>query len=174
MTTLAGDELVLVIGVGNEYRSDDGLGIYAARELRHRLPEDVSVREESGEGTSLIQGWEGFSHVVIVDAVSSGAQSGVLHQYNAIAEKVPKRWFNSSSHQFGVAEAIAMARYLNRLPRTLVLYGIEGETFEPGIGLSESVVKSVPDLLHRIERDIQRLLSQSLTEAGKAIRQQQM
>jgi hydrogenase maturation protease len=157
MRTSSVEKRVLVIGVGNEFRSDDGLGICIARELRHRVPEDVEVREESGEGTSLMQAWEGFSHVAIIDAVSSGAQSGVVHQYNAITEKVPKRIFNSSSHQFGVAEAIAMAGHLQRLPRTLLLYGIEGESFEPGIGLSEPVVKSVPDLLRKIENEIRRL-----------------
>jgi hydrogenase maturation protease len=153
---------ILVIGIGNEYRSDDGLGVYVARELRHRLPESVRVIEASGEGTALMAAWRGSAHVVIIDAVSSNEPTGAMHRLDAIHETIPKNIFASSSHQFGVAEAVAMAKELNELPVTLTLYGIEAESFEPGIGLSESVVRSVPDVIHLIEHDM-RMIAEGRT-----------
>jgi hydrogenase maturation protease len=143
----------LIIGVGNEYRSDDGLGVHIARELRRHLPESIRVIEASGEGTALMGSWRGAAHVLIIDAVSSNEPTGAIHRLDALHEQIPKRMFASSSHQFGVAEAVAMARELNELPEALTLYGIEAESFEPGVGLSESVVRSVPDLIHLIEHD---------------------
>ncbi len=151
---------ILIIGVGNEYRSDDGLGVCIARELARRVGPDVRCVEASGEGTSLIAAWRDVAHVFLVDAVSSKAPVGTLHRVDAVRDNIPKKMFASSSHQFGVAEAVAMSKELNQLPETLILYGIEAESFEPGVGLSELVVRSVPDLLHLIEHDLEVLAEQ--------------
>lgn len=162
---------ILVIGIGNEFRSDDGLGIYAARELRlrfqaaeHRLPQPIAIIEESGEGTALMHAWEGYQHVFIIDAVRSGKAPGSVHVIDARNEVIPKHFFVSSSHQFGIAEAVEMARKLNRLPNTLRVYGIEGETVEPGVGLSEAVVRSMTDLFHLLEEDIRNAAAPNVVE----------
>lgn len=155
---------ILIIGIGNEYRSDDGLGLYAARELRvrfqsaeHGLPAPVVIIEHSGEGTALINAWTGYPHVFIIDAVHSGKLPGTVYTVDGVREPIPARMFFSSSHVFGVAEAIELARHLKQLPRTLKLYGIEAETFEPGIGLSEVVVRSMAELFHLIEHDARKV-----------------
>lgn len=162
---------ILVIGVGNEQRSDDAVGLYVARELRlrvasceHCFPKNLAVIEQSGEGTALMRAWEGYRHVLIVDAIRSGDVPGTLLVHDAIAQPVPRRLFLSSSHHFGVAEAIEMARALGCLPQTLVLYGVEAETFEPGMGLSESVVRSMNELLRKLEEDIKALSTLDVAE----------
>ena len=151
----------LLIGVGNEMRTDDGVGLYVARQLGLRLPDNVRTVEQSGEGTSLMSLWRTAQHVLIVDAVMSGSQPGTIHRVNALTTRLQKGFLRSSSHLFGVCEAIELARELNELPKTLLLYGIEAESVEPGIGLSESLVRSLPDLLHRIEHDIELLMLRS-------------
>ena len=153
----------LVIGVGNEMRTDDAVGLYVARQLGLRLANSVRIAEQSGEGTSLMSLWRNAEHVVIVDAVISGSQPGTIHRVNALSTRLQKGFLRSSSHLFGVSEAIELARELNELPKTLVLYGIEAESVEPGIGLSESLVRSLPDLLHRIEHDIELLMLGSVS-----------
>ncbi|MBX2989800.1 MAG: hydrogenase maturation protease [Bacteroidetes bacterium] len=149
---------LLVIGVGNEYRSDDGLGICVLRTLRRRMSNDMRMIELSGEGTSLMSAWREAEHVLIIDAVVSGGPAGMLHRLDARRDRIPKYLFHSSSHTFGVGDAIELARELDELPQSLILYGLEGESFEAGVGLSESVVRMVPDLIHLVERDIERLL----------------
>lgn len=151
-------ESLLVIGVGNEYRSDDGLGICVLRTLRRRVNNDTRMIELSGEGSSLMSAWSDAEHVLIIDAVVSGGPAGMLHRLDAKREKIPKHLFHSSSHTFGVGDAIELARELDELPQSLILYGLEGESFEAGVGLSESVVRMMPDLIHLVERDIERLL----------------
>jgi Ni,Fe-hydrogenase maturation factor len=47
----------------------------------------------------------------------------------------------------GLPEAVALARELDRLPGRLVVYGIEGENFEAGEGLTEPVQKTVEKLV---------------------------
>ena len=45
----------------------------------------------------------------------------------------------SSTHALGLAEAVELARSLGRLPQRVVVYGIEGESFAFGKGLSAAV-----------------------------------
>jgi hydrogenase maturation protease len=133
----------LVIGVGNLYRSDDGAGIVAARKLQAMNLSFVRAIEESGEGTSLIEAWKGFTRVIIIDATSSGSPPGTIHKISVQEETTPSRFFHYSSHAFGVAEGIELARVLGRLPSQCVVFGIEGGSFVAGSGLSFEVSAAV-------------------------------
>lgn len=143
----------LVIGIGNEFRDDDAVGILVARELRRRCP-GASIVEVTGEGTALMAAWAGHENVIIVDAVSSGEEPGTITMINMVEEDAPRHLFPSSSHAFGVAEAIALAKRLHNLPSRLVLYGIEGKEFGAGVGLSTPVVRHITDLIAMIQREI--------------------
>lgn len=144
----------LFIGVGNEYRSDDGLGPCVARELRRRALSHVTVVEEVGEGVSLMQLWRDAREVVLVDAMCSSEPVGSLHRFDVSASPLPKQSFRYSSHSIGLVECIEMARELQQLPPTVIVYGIVGQTFAPGRGLSDPVVRAVPELIAMIEQDL--------------------
>ncbi len=145
---------LLVIGVGNAYGRDDGAGLAAARRLAGEAGASAVLREMSGEGTALIEAWEGADTVVLVDAVSSGAPPGTLLYLDAGAAPVPAGWFRYSTHAFGAAEAIELARVLGRLPRRLIVVGIEGARFDAGVGLSSEVAAAVEDVARRGLDDI--------------------
>ena len=147
----------ILIGVGNEFRTDDALGILVAREIRRRNFPGVTVVERSGEGTALMETWEGADLVIIVDAICSGNSPGDVHRLDAAHDPIPKGFFHYSSHAFGVAEAVAMARELNVLPQRAIIYGIEGKEFSEGVGLSDQVVKNIPHLIAMIEEDLHAL-----------------
>ena len=144
----------LLIGVGNEFRNDDALGILVAREIRRRNFPGVTVVERSGEGTALMDTWAGADLVVVVDAIFSGKAPGVIHRLDAARDEIPRGFFHYSSHAFGVAEAVAMAGELNLLPARVIIYGIEGKEFGEGVGLSDQVVKNIPQLIAMIEEDL--------------------
>jgi hydrogenase maturation protease len=121
--------------------------------MRRRFPSGLTVVEASGEGASLMDAWKGADEVIIVDAMS-GPEPGEIHRIDASASHIPKSLSLFSSHAFGVPDAIEMARELHELPPVTILYGIEGEAFDPGVGLSDSVLKSLPKLLAMIEQDL--------------------
>jgi hydrogenase maturation protease len=54
----------------------------------------------------------------------------------------------------GLPEAVELARELGRLPGRLVVYGIEGENFEAGEGLTEAVQKTVAKLVLDLYREL--------------------
>jgi len=145
----------ILIGIGNEYRGDDGLGLLVAREIRRRALPGLRVIEASGEGTALIATWQGAHCVLVVDAVTCGQLPGTLYRFDASRVQIPTDFFHYSSHTFGLAEAIEMARNLHELPPAMFVYGIEGQSYESEVGLSAVVLKCVPSLIHLIEKDLQ-------------------
>jgi hypothetical protein len=54
---------------------------------------------------------------IVVDAVSSNAQSGAIHRLDAVSTKLPAELYRGSTHALSVAEAVELARALERLPR---------------------------------------------------------
>ncbi len=147
----------LVIGVGNAYRGDDGAGIAVARKLAERKLPGVRVVEMNGEGTSLVEAWKDVPSVLIVDAVSSGAVPGTIHRFIPQEEPLPTDLKHHSSHSFGVAEAVEVARALGRLPPRLVIYGIEGSLFNDGQGLSPEVERATGKLADHLITELQEL-----------------
>lgn len=147
----ARDNAPWIIGVGNAMRGDDGA---AASVVAHLRAEDIPAFEFDGDGAELMEMWVGQGRVIIIDAAMSGAPAGTLHRFEANFEELPKNFFRHSTHQFGVAEAVEMARTLNRLPLQLTVYGIEGADFSLGATLSPDVEMAVMDVVQQIKADL--------------------
>jgi hydrogenase maturation protease len=123
----------LIIGVGNRWRGDDAAGL----EVAARVPGAVSAE---GEPVALLDLWQGASAVTVVDAVSSGAAPGTIHRLDASDAPLPAALAGPSTHLLGLSEAIELARALGRLPARVTVYGIEGEDFSAGAGLTPAVL----------------------------------
>ena len=144
----------VVVTIGNGYRRDDGAGLAVAERLRGRLPGGVELVECEQEPSRLIDECDGAAAALVVDAVESGAAPGTLHRFDASAHPVPARLFRSSTHAFGVGEAIELARALGRLPARVIVYGIEGATFAAGEGLTEPVAAAVERVADAVLADV--------------------
>jgi len=149
---------LLIIGIGNPFRSDDAAGIALARVLRERVPPDVHVIEETGEGAALLEAWRDAPAVILVDAVHSGALPGTLHRLDLRTQEFPREFFRYSTHAFGVAEAVELARALHRLPGCLNFHGMEGKEFGSGEGLSPEVECALSTVLKGILEDVRALM----------------
>jgi hydrogenase maturation protease len=145
---------IVVIGVGNEYRSDDGAGIAVARRLPALLPTSVTVLEASGEGAALIEAWQGATWLLLVDAVRSGSPVGTIHRLDARAAPLPAGFFHYSTHAFSVAEAIELARSLDQLPPHVIVYGIEGGNFDAGVELSAAAEQAVQAVVEQVAAEV--------------------
>ena len=143
-----------LIGVGNRFRRDDAAGLEVAERLKATEPAGVRIVEEEGEPTSLIRDFALMKEVLIVDAVSTGGKPGDLHRFDATDEPLPAETFRSSTHALGVADAIELARELGRLPHRIAVYGIEGESFETGEGLSPAVEATVAALVAELADEL--------------------
>lgn len=138
----------LVIGIGHPFRGDDAIGPRLAEALDGRVAAEVIAHH--GEGADLMDRWQGRDHVVVVDAMVSGAALGTTRMWEAVGETLPANLFPKGSHLFGLAEAVEMARLLGRLPSRLTIIGVEGGCFSLGAPLSPEVDGVVTELAETI------------------------
>lgn len=140
-----------IIGVGNPMRGDDAA---AAAVVAHLRGDDIEAFVFDGDGAELMEMWRDQGQVILIDAAHSGAPVGTLRRFEANKEVLPSHFFRHSSHQFGVAEAVEMARTLDQLPGELIIYAIEGADFTMGAQLSPEVELAVFDTVDQIKADI--------------------
>jgi len=137
----------LVIGIGNPDRGDDAAGVRVARSVhRGRVIEwaDCSV---------LMDLWDRVDDVIVVDAMRSGLPPGSVCRFDAGLEPLPARAF-PSSHSFGLAETVELARSLDRLPGRLIIYAIEVSDLSIGAELSDDVAEAVERLAAEINAQL--------------------
>jgi hydrogenase maturation protease len=140
-----GRRRAVVIGVGNQLRGDDAVGLEVARRVR-RVAEraGAEVREESGERLRRLDAWDGRDAAFVVDAMRSSATPGAVRRLDASDAPLDAAVGGAAStHAVALADAIERARALGRLPPRVIVYAIEGADFTPGGAISTPVVAAV-------------------------------
>ncbi len=143
----------IVAGIGNLYRGDDGVGPVVAARLAPFLPSSVRILSGLDDPLALIEEWDGVDLVVVVDAVVSGAAAGTVHVIEA-TEPQPAMLQRLSTHVFSVAQVIDLGVVLRRMPRRLVVIGVEAAEMRKGrLELSPAVAAAVDEVIARV-RDL--------------------
>jgi hydrogenase maturation protease len=150
--------LALVVGIGNPDRGDDGFGPAVVQRLRGRVPSTVRILERSGDALALIEDWDGIPSVIVIDAVAAISQPGRVHRLDLTDSPLPIGFAPRSSHAFGVAETVELARSLGRLPQCLLAYLVEGEQFGTGAPLSSAVADAVEGVAERVVIELSAIL----------------
>lgn len=147
--------LRLLIGVGNLDRGDDGVGRIVAQRIHARKACALAIRECAGDAAALIDAWTGFDDVVVVDACHGAGAVGSVHRLDAARVEQARTLQGASTHAFGVAAAVGLARALGTLPSRLVIYAIEAGACDTGAGLSPEVDRAADEVVASVMQDIQ-------------------
>jgi hydrogenase maturation protease len=151
---------VVILGTGNDLRGDDAAGLELIRRIRGRPgPPWLAVREHPGDPVGLLDAWQGCAAAVIVDAMDCGGSApGAIRRLDASRVPLPTVAVSrASTHGAGIGEAIELARMLERLPRRVIVYAVQGERFQTGAGLSEPVRAALPALADAVLAEAVRL-----------------
>ncbi len=135
----------LVIGVGNRSRGDDAIGPRVVDELGARQ-EAIRTIVCEGDLADLSVRWEPVDNVTIVDACCTGRPLGTLHRLEPGQLQSRGSW---STHGVGIAEAVELARLLDRLPRSLQVIGIEAQNFDYG-PMSAELEDAIPSIVDEL------------------------
>jgi hydrogenase maturation protease len=149
---------ILFIGVGNEHRRDDGVGIFIVRHPALLNLPGARIVEVQRDGICLMDLWKGAGIVFVFDAVYSRRTAGAVCRLDAVKERLPADLFRLSTHTLGIPEAIELSRILNQLPAELILFGIEGEDFEQGQGLSQRCRQAALKVIQQVGAEIQNFM----------------
>ncbi len=142
---------LVVVGIGNEFRKDDGVGLYVSRLIQEETDREIKVVDGVPDGFALIETWDDSSLVFVIDCAASGNKPGTIYRFNALKEKIPSDLFDGfSTHSISVVDAIELAGTLGRLPKSLTVFGIEGKNYSPGTQLSPEVKMAADQLVEQI------------------------
>lgn len=138
---------VLVLGIGNILMNDDGVGIRVVQQLaeEYRFPPEVTVLDGGTLGLDLLPHLEGVARLLVVDAVETGGEPGVLIRLTgdeiplALATKV-------SPHQMGLKDLLTVADLQGHAPPEMVLWGVQPASIEMDLELSPAVAAQVAAL----------------------------
>jgi hydrogenase maturation protease len=169
---------ILVAGIGNIFLGDDGFGSEVVRNAE--IPEDnpsVRVIDYGIRGMhlayDLLEEWD---TLVLVDAVPSRGNPGMLHVFqaehedNAAPEPGPSAP-GLDAHSMDPAAVFASLRALGGVPPYTVVVGCEAGSVEEGIGLTEPVAKAVPRAARAVEEIVAALQTTTAATAHAPLRE---
>jgi len=140
----SGTRKPVILCLGNADRGDDAQGACCADLLARR---GIDARIMDGKAFELMDVFRGAPHVIIVDAIVSGAKPpGHIHRFDGPPGEVAAFAPSCSTHGFGLGEALRLGAVLKALPERLTIFGIESESFEWGAAPSPSVAASMEAL----------------------------
>lgn len=144
------------MGVGNYLMGDEGIGVHVAeRLLQEDLPEEVEVVDGGTGGFHLLGHFEGYEHIILVDATLDNNPNGTIRLIKPrFAADFPKAM---STHDIGLKDMVSALQLLEKMP-AIHLFVVSIESLQQqGITLTPEVEKVMPDLLGRIKNLVKEL-----------------
>lgn len=154
----------VVIGVGNEYRRDDGIGPALVAALEDRWLPGVKLLVSDGEPTRLIDDWAGVPLAIVVDAVlCEPSAPGEVYRTDVPLHEDPadhhdhgleSRPHSAGSHSLGIPDALRLAQAVDRLPHRLLVYAVEAADVTFGTELTAPVAAALPRLVDAVVAEL--------------------
>jgi len=151
-----------IIGLGNSILTDDGVGIYAVRELRRRFEEsgrakDVDIVETEVGGFALMELMNGWTQVILVDSIQfAGLESGTVIRIQPDDLHTSLRL--RSVHDIDLPTVLELGRKLGlAMPAKLSVYGIQAEdALTLGESLTEAAHRGMKQAVNLILEEIRK------------------
>lgn len=150
-------ERVVVLGLGNLLRGDEGLGIRALEQLQARyiLPENVLLIDGGTAGLNLLFYLEEADLVLVLDAALTDGPPGTI--WRASGDEVPAFFsMRTSPHEVALPDLLALMRFRETGPRELVVLGMQPGTIALGWELSEAVSAHLHELADAAANELRR------------------
>ena len=131
----------LVIGIGNAWRRDDGVGWRVAERVAELLGDETHVMQLDGEPARLIEAWDGAEIALVIDGVRLGLTVGTVVLLSAHDARLNEP--GASTHTMGLSFALRLGEALGRMPNELIVVGVEVGDVALGQQLTPAVAAAV-------------------------------
>jgi hydrogenase maturation protease len=144
---------VVVVGLGNGYRKDDGVGVVAADAIKEAASPQVRVVTNVSDPARLLDAWQDTGLAVVIDAAEG----------NPSTLGNVRRWTTSdlthiseglSSHSIDIGATYALAQALGRAPAVMVVFTVDVLDTGNGVGLNGQVADAVPEVVRLVLAEI--------------------
>lgn len=159
---------ILIAGMGNVLRGDDGFGIQVVQTLstNNTFPKGVEIYEAGIGGIGLVQElMSGFDALILVDAIDKGSEPGTLFviEPDVNAKEIDPLKLHESlvdMHYADPSKVILLAKALNVCPPKVFLVGCQPEYVDDAVGgLRPTVERAVPLAVTEVQTLVGELLN---------------
>jgi len=146
---------VKIIGFGNKYRSDDGIGIRIVEELE-KLDyfKNIEIIDGGTSGTDLIFLIKGCSKIIIIDAIDAGQNVGdvVNIQISDVEEFIKRDYKSLSLHDLNLADILKLIKAL-KINADISIIGVKPKKMDFGDRLSPEIEEKIPEIISLVKKE---------------------
>jgi len=147
---------VKIIGFGNKYRSDDGIGIRVIEELEKLdFFKNIEIVNGGTSGTDLIFLIKGCSKLIIIDAIDAGQNTGdvVNIKVDDIEDFIKRGYKSLSLHDLNLTDILKLIKAL-KINADISIIGVKPKSIDFGDRLSPEIEKKIPEIISIIKKEI--------------------
>lgn len=145
---------VLVMGVGNLLRQDDGFAEAVLDRLAEcELPASVELFNAGTSAIDLMEVFADRERLVVIDAVRGGMAPGTLYRFAPDQVEAGVLPMNSL-HQVGLLETLKLGELVGCKPRATTVIGVQPEATGLGIGLTPKVAGAVEAAVRLVLKEL--------------------
>lgn len=146
---------IVIIGVGNLLMGDDGIGIHVVEYLRReKLPGNVLVFDAETRAFDALEYMDGSDKTVIVDACKKDGAPGSIYRFTFDPAGDIDESFNLSLHDINFIDALRAGRGIYKLPKEIVIIGVEPDGLDWGIGLSQKINNCFKEIIEAVKSEM--------------------
>jgi hydrogenase maturation protease len=145
---------VLILGVGNLLKGDDGVGLHIADLLRNEGLGDTVDIKDGVSGLDILGEIAGYDKVIIIDAIKTNGQPGTIYTFSLNELRKQDAEHSFSSHNLNLPSLIQLGEkiYPGKIPDDIIIIAIEAQDIST---LSETctreIEKAIPQVIEMIK-----------------------
>jgi hydrogenase maturation protease len=145
-----------VLGLGNPLMADEGIGVHLVERLLEsadRYPAVDFIDAGTG-GLSILYQIEGRRKAIVIDCAVMDEPPGTIRRFTPDQVQSRKVLAHQSLHEADLMKILALARDLGQAPEEIVIFGIQPERIEPGLGLSRTLRDRINEYISAILHEL--------------------
>ncbi len=141
-----------IIGTGNSFMGDDGVGVAVLKLLTaETIPDDVALIDIGTSGLNLLHALAKIGDTaVIVDAVDFGGSVAETRCFSPEDIKSIKQSSGLSSHEGDLLTMIELSKELGECPEIILIFAIQPASMTPSMKLSPPLKMKLPEFVKSI------------------------
>ncbi len=153
---------ILIMGIGNYLMGDEGVGVHLAETMEgYTLPPNVDVVDGGTGGFHLLEYFEKYKEVILVDATLDNNRVGHIRLIQPkFASDFPKAM---STHDIGLKDMMSSLQLMGKVPR-IHLFVVSIESIQQqSIELTPEIAAIIPELIEQVISQVN-LVNEQLAE----------
>jgi len=142
---------ILILGIGNYLMGDEGIGVQIANRLLEddSLPDEVDVLDGGTGGFHLLEYFEQYPNVILIDATLDGNAPGTIRLIKPkFAKDFPQAM---STHDIGLKDMVSALQLMGKMP-VIDLFVVSIETIQQqGIELTPAIENVTPIIIDKVK-----------------------